>query len=84
MAARRRHLPRDLQLLGVRRLPGRRAADPLKDPDTKGTQLVHTLNGSGLAVGRTMAALLENGQQADGSVTLPAALVPYFGGDRIS
>jgi seryl-tRNA synthetase len=45
----------------------------------KGTRLVHTLNGSGLAVGRTMAALLEAGQQADGTVRLPAALVPYFG-----
>jgi len=47
--------------------------------DGKTTQLVHTLNGSGLAVGRTMAALLESGQQADGSVRLPAALAPYFG-----
>ena len=55
----------------------RRAAIRLKDGKT--TQLVHTLNGSGLAIGRTMAALLENGQQADGSVQLPAALVPYFG-----
>ena len=44
---------------------------------------MHTLNGSGLAIGRTMAALLENGQQSDGSVKLPEALVPYFGGDRI-
>ncbi|MEO1002655.1 MAG: serine--tRNA ligase [Cyanobacteria bacterium J06638_7] len=61
----------------------RRASIRFKDPDSKGTQLVHTLNGSGLAVGRTMAALLENGQQADGSVTLPAALVPYFGSERI-
>jgi seryl-tRNA synthetase len=61
----------------------RRASIRFKDPDTKGTQLVHTLNGSGLAVGRTMAALLENGQQPDGSVKLPAALVPYFGGERI-
>ena len=42
-----------------------------------------TLNGSGLAVGRTVAALLENGQQADGSVRLPKALHPYFGADRI-
>ena len=49
----------------------------------KGTRLVHTLNGSGLAVGRTMAALLENGQQANGSVLLPQALVPYLGTDRI-
>ena len=51
--------------------------------DAKTTQLLHTLNGSGLAVGRTMAALLENGQQADGSILLPAALAPYFGTDRI-
>ena len=40
---------------------------------------LHTLNGSGLAVGRTMAAILENGQQTDGSVKIPDALVPYFG-----
>ncbi|MDH5263544.1 MAG: serine--tRNA ligase [Betaproteobacteria bacterium] len=46
---------------------------------------VHTLNGSGLAVGRTLVAVLENFQQADGSVTVPAALVPYMGGvDRIA
>jgi seryl-tRNA synthetase len=50
----------------------------------KGTALVHTLNGSGLAIGRTMAALLENGQQSDGSVRLPAALVPYFGADTLA
>jgi seryl-tRNA synthetase len=60
----------------------RRSAIRCKDGKT--TQLLHTLNGSGLAVGRTMAALLENGQQADGSVRLPAALVPYMGTDRIS
>lgn len=60
----------------------RRSAIRLKDG--KGTQLLHTLNGSGLAVGRTMAALLENGQQVDGSIQLPAALVPYFGAERIS
>jgi seryl-tRNA synthetase len=46
----------------------------------KGTEFVHTLNGSGLAVGRTLVAVLENGQQADGSVTVPAALLPYMGG----
>src|SRR6478735_2151537 len=46
----------------------------------KGTAFVHTLNGSGLAVGRTLVAVLENGQQADGSVTIPAALIPYMGG----
>ncbi|MBR5536094.1 MAG: serine--tRNA ligase [Clostridia bacterium] len=43
-------------------------------------QLVHTLNGSGVAVGRTVAAILENYQNADGSVTIPEALVPYMGG----
>ncbi len=43
-------------------------------------ELVHTLNGSGLAVGRTLVAVLENGQNADGSVTVPAALRPYMGG----
>ena len=55
----------------------RRSSIRLKDG--KHTQLLHTLNGSGLAVGRTMAALLESGQQSDGSVRLPAALAPYFG-----
>jgi seryl-tRNA synthetase len=51
----------------------------------KGTQLVHTLNGSGLAVGRTFAALLENHQAADGSVRIPQALQPYMNGlDRIT
>jgi seryl-tRNA synthetase len=43
-------------------------------------ELVHTLNGSGLAVGRTLVAVLENYQNADGSVTVPAALIPYMGG----
>jgi seryl-tRNA synthetase len=46
----------------------------------KGTIFVHTLNGSGLAVGRTLVAVLENYQQADGSVTIPTALLPYMGG----
>jgi seryl-tRNA synthetase len=46
----------------------------------KGTEFVHTLNGSGLAVGRTLVAVLENYQQEDGSVTVPAALKPYMGG----
>ena len=43
-------------------------------------EFVHTLNGSGLAVGRTVAAILENNQQADGSVIVPKVLVPYMGG----
>lgn len=46
----------------------------------KGTELVHTLNGSGLAVGRTVAAILENCQQGDGSVIIPKALRPYMHG----
>ncbi len=46
-------------------------------------EYVHTLNGSGLAVGRTFAAILENFQQADGSVIIPPALRPYFGKDKI-
>ena len=50
--------------------------------DKKNTYL-HTLNGSGLAIGRTMAAILENGQQKDGSVNIPDALVPYFGSDTL-
>lgn len=49
----------------------------------KGTRYVHTLNGSGLAVGRTMAAVLENYQNPDGSVTVPEALVPYMGGVEV-
>jgi seryl-tRNA synthetase len=47
------------------------------------TELVHTLNGSGLAVGRTLVAILENLQNADGSVTIPSVLQPYMGGGRI-
>ena len=43
-------------------------------------ELVHTLNGSGLAVGRALVAVLENHQQADGSIRIPAALRPYLGG----
>lgn len=49
----------------------------------KGMEFVHTLNGSGLAVGRTFAALLENFQNADGSVNIPDALRPFFGADVI-
>ena len=49
----------------------------------KGGRFVHTLNGSGLAVGRTMVAVLENYQQADGSVVVPEVLKPYMGGIEI-
>ncbi|NQZ45955.1 MAG: serine--tRNA ligase [Erythrobacter sp.] len=48
--------------------------------EKKKTEFVHTLNGSGLAVGRTLVAVIENYQQADGSVTVPEALAPYMGG----
>ncbi len=50
-----------------------------RDPKDK-AQFVHTLNGSGVAIGRTVAAILENYQNADGSVTIPEVLVPYMGG----
>ena len=63
----------------------RRANIRFKRKGKKGTELVHTLNGSGLAVGRTFAALLENFQQADGSVLIPEALRPYMDGlEKIS
>ncbi|PMB50397.1 serine--tRNA ligase [Fischerella thermalis CCMEE 5205] len=57
----------------------RRADIRFKEAGKKGTQLVHTLNGSGLAVGRTMAAILENYQQGDGTVKIPEVLQPYLG-----
>ncbi len=60
----------------------RRSAIRFKEAKT--TALLHTLNGSGLAVGRTMAALLETGQQSDGSIKLPVALAPYMGTDVIA
>jgi seryl-tRNA synthetase len=58
----------------------RRANIRFKKKGQKGTELVHTLNGSGLAVGRCLAAILENFQQADGSVIIPSALRSYMGG----
>jgi seryl-tRNA synthetase len=58
----------------------RRANIRFKKKGKKGTELVHTLNGSGLAVGRCVAAILENFQQADGSVRIPDALQTYMGG----
>lgn len=59
----------------------RRANIRYKDPNEfKGTRLVHTLNGSGLAVGRAMAAIMENYQNEDGSITVPEVLVPYMEG----
>ena len=62
----------------------RRANIKYRDPENfKGSRFVHTLNGSGLAVGRTMAAIIENYQQAGGSIKVPDVLVPYMGGVEI-
>lgn len=62
----------------------RRASIKYRSPgEFKGSRLVHTLNGSGLAVGRTLVAVLENYQQADGSVVVPEVLRPYMGGQEI-
>ena len=57
----------------------RRMKARYRGKDTKDLQFVHTLNGSGLAIGRTMVAILENYQQADGSIVIPEALKPYMG-----
>ncbi len=54
-----------------------------RNPGTGKPEPLHTLNGSGVAVGRALVAVLENFQNADGSITIPAALRPYFGADRI-
>lgn len=54
-----------------------------RNPDTGKPELLHTLNGSGLAVGRTLVAVIENGQQADGSIALPSAISAYMGSDKI-
>ena len=61
----------------------RRMQARFRNPETNKTELLHTLNGSGLAVGRTLVAILENNQQADGSVTIPKALVPYMAGQEV-
>jgi seryl-tRNA synthetase len=62
----------------------RRASIRFRREEGGRMEFVHTINGSGLAVGRTLVAVLENHQQADGSVVIPSALRPYMGGvDRI-
>ncbi len=58
----------------------RRMQTRFRNAETGKIELVHTLNGSGLAVGRTLVAVIENNQQADGSITVPAVLRPYMGG----
>jgi seryl-tRNA synthetase len=64
----------------ARRMNTRYRPEGAPDGKKGGTEFVHTLNGSGLAVGRTLVAVLENYQQADGSVEVPAALQRYMGG----
>ena len=54
-----------------------------RNPQTRKPELVHTLNGSGLAVGRTLVAVLENYQREDGNVRIPEALRPYLGGIEV-
>lgn len=61
----------------------RRASIRYRPAGAKKTEYVHTLNGSGLAVGRTYVAIMENYQQADGSVRVPEVLVPYMGGETV-
>jgi len=58
----------------------RRMGARWRNPETKKPEYLHTLNGSGLAVGRALVAVVENGQQADGSIRIPTALQPYMGG----
>ena len=60
----------------------RRMQTRYRNKETGKVELLHTLNGSGLAVGRTTAAILENYQNPDGSITIPEVLVPYMGGKR--
>ena len=58
----------------------RRMNAKFKDKETNKIEFLHTLNGSGLAIGRTIIAILENYQQSDGSVNIPDILVPYMKG----
>jgi len=68
----------------TRDFQARRMQARWKNPETGKNELVHTLNGSGLAVGRTLVAVLENYQQADGSIRVPEVLRPYMdGAERI-
>ena len=71
-------------MLEFRGVPGAAREYPLPPEGKNKTEFVHTLNGSGLAVGRTWVAIVENYQQADGSVMIPEALRPYIGAERIT
>ncbi|MCA9095266.1 MAG: serine--tRNA ligase, partial [Planctomycetaceae bacterium] len=61
----------------------RRLGIRYRAPEQKGTQFVHTLNGTAVAVTRAMIAILENNQQADGSITIPEPLRPWIGKSKI-
>lgn len=74
------HLPRDLFLLQRLGFRARRMQARCRSKSDKKTRLVHTLNGSGLAVGRTLVAVMENYQQADGRIEVPEVLRPYMNG----
>ena len=79
-------LPRqpDLEIVGLfGDFHARRMKARYRTAGEKGTRYVHTLNGSALAVGRTLVAVLENYQQADGSVVIPSALRPHMGGRAV-
>ena len=61
----------------------RRANIRFKNDAKEKAQFIHTINGSGVAVGRTTAAIMENYQQADGTIRVPDALIPYMGGKTV-
>ena len=79
VAAGAERVSRDLVVLNCEAFQARRMQARFRNAQGK-PELVHTLNGSGLAVGRTLVAVLENYQRADGSIEVPAALRPYMGG----
>jgi seryl-tRNA synthetase len=64
-------------------IPNAPADDVPDGKDEKNTRFVHTLNGSGVVVGRALIAVMENYQQPDGSIAIPAALQPYMGGQKL-
>ncbi len=66
-----------------RDLQARRLQARWRNPETGRPELLHTLNGSGLAVGRTLVAVMENGQREDGRIRVPPVLVPYLGGSDL-
>ena len=71
---------REISCSNFEAFQARRMQARWRNPQTGKPELVHTLNGSGLAVGRTLVAVMENYQQADGSIRIPAALQGYMGG----